>query len=252
MAHKFGTFHLDVNLRHGILNLNKSLFMKITKRISVLFLCLSLLAVAGNGCTEWSKTAKGATIGAAGGALAGAIIGNIAGDTVTGAIIGAVIGGAAGAAIGHYMDRQAEELAKELENADVERIGEGIKITFDSGILFDFDSADLRPGVKEQVRELADALHKYQKTTIIFAGYTDSVGDADYNQKLSLRRAKSVALYAAQQGVDAERFQIVGYGENQPVATNETEYGRQQNRRVEIAIIANEELKEMAKDGELQ
>lgn len=226
--------------------------MKIARRFSILFLCLSMLAVTTNSCKEWSETAKGATIGAAGGALAGAIIGNIAGDTVTGAIIGAAVGGAAGAAIGHYMDRQAEELDKELDDADVERVGEGIKITFDSGILFDFDSADLRPGVKEQITDLADALDKYGNTTIIFAGHTDSKGEADYNQALSLRRAKSVARYTAMQGIDASRFQIVGYGETQPVATNDTDYGRQQNRRVEIAIIANEQLKEMAADGELQ
>ncbi len=225
--------------------------MKIAKRLSVLLLCVSMLAVTSNSCKEWSETAKGAVIGAAGGALAGAIIGNIAGDTVTGAIIGAAVGGAAGAAIGHYMDRQAEELEQELEDAKVERVAEGIKITFDSGLLFGFDSTQLRPDVKEQIRELADVLKEYEETTIIFAGHTDSRGSKEYNQKLSLRRAKSVALYAAKQGVDATRFQIVGYGETQPVADNSTEYGRQQNRRVEIAIIANEELKEMAADGEI-
>lgn len=225
--------------------------MKLTKRLSILFLCLSMVAVSSSACKEWSKTAKGATIGAAGGALAGAIIGNIAGDTATGAIIGAAVGGGAGAAIGHYMDRQAEELNKELDNANVERVGEGIKVTFDKGILFDFDSANLRSGVKGEIEELASVLNEYGKTTIIFAGHTDSKGDSAYNQKLSLRRAKSVALYTAQQGVDADRFKIVGYGETQPVAPNDTEYGRQQNRRVEIAIVANEELKEMAKDGEI-
>lgn len=225
--------------------------MRIAKRLSVLLLCFSMLAVTVNGCKEWSKTAKGGVIGAAGGALAGAIIGNIAGDTATGAIIGAVVGGAAGAAIGHYMDRQAEELKKQLDNAEVKRIGEGIKITFNKGILFDFDSAKLRPGVKQELRELAEVLKEYEHTTIIFAGHTDSIGSKEYNYKLSLRRAKSVARYVAKQGVDADRFKIVGYGETQPVATNETEYGRQQNRRVEIAIVANKELKKMAADGEI-
>lgn len=225
--------------------------MKMTKRLSVLILCVGMLAVAGNGCTEWSKTAKGGVIGAAGGALAGAVIGNIAGDTVTGAIIGAAVGGAAGAAIGNYMDRQAEEIEQELEDADVERVGEGIKITFDSGILFGFDSAELRPGIKDQIEELSEILQEYEETKILFAGHTDSIGSEEYNQGLSMRRAKSVALYAAQQGVDAERFMIEGYGESQPVADNSTEYGRQQNRRVEIAIFANEELKELAEEGEI-
>lgn len=225
--------------------------MKVAKKLSILFLCLSVLSVNLSGCTEWSKTAKGGAIGAAGGALAGAIIGNLAGDTVTGAIIGAVVGGAAGAAIGHYMDKQAEELSRALKNAKVKRVGEGIKIVFNKGILFDFDSAELRPQVKEELQDLARVLKEYKHTTIVFAGHTDSVGDADYNYKLSIRRAKSVAFYTAKQGVNASRFKIVGYGETQPIATNETAYGRQQNRRVEIAIIANEELKQMAADGNI-
>ncbi len=225
--------------------------MQITKRFTVLLLSVSLFAVVINGCQSWSKTAEGAVIGAAGGALAGAVIGNVAGDTVTGAIIGAAVGGAAGAAIGNYMDRQAEEIERELEDAEVERVAEGIKITFDSGILFDFDSSNLRPGVQNQIEELAEIVQDYEETKILFAGHTDSIGSDEYNQELSMQRAKSVALYAAQQGVDAERFLIEGYGELEPVADNSTEYGRQQNRRVEIAIFANEELKELAAEGEI-
>jgi outer membrane protein OmpA-like peptidoglycan-associated protein len=207
--------------------------------------------LVSNGCKSWSKTAKGGTIGAAGGALAGAVIGKAAGNTVTGAIIGAAVGGAAGAAIGNYMDRQAEELREELKNAEVERVGQGIKITFDSGILFDFDSSELRSASKQDIQNLTDVLKDYDDTKILFAGHTDSKGSEEYNQDLSERRAKSVALFTAQQGVDAERMIIQGYGEDDPVADNSTETGRQQNRRVEIAIYANEELKERAEDGEL-
>jgi outer membrane protein OmpA-like peptidoglycan-associated protein len=210
-----------------------------------------MLALVSNGCKSWSKTAKGGTIGAAGGALAGAVIGKAAGNTVTGAIIGAAVGGAAGAAIGNYMDRQAEELREELKNAEVERVGQGIKITFDSGILFDFDSSELRSASKQDIQNLTDVLKDYDDTKILFAGHTDSKGSEEYNQDLSERRAKSVALFTAQQGVDAERMIIQGYGEDDPVADNSTETGRQQNRRVEIAIYANEELKERAEDGEL-
>ena len=225
--------------------------MKITKRLTVLVLCFSMAAMISSGCKSWSKTAKGGTIGAAGGALAGAVIGKVAGNTVTGAIIGAAVGGAAGAAIGNYMDRQAEELREELKNAKVERVGEGIKITFDSGILFDYDSSELRAASKENIQSLNDVLKDYEDTEILFAGHTDNRGTEEYNQDLSERRAKSVALYTAQQGIDAERMVIQGYGESDPVADNSTEAGRQDNRRVEIAIYANDELKEKAEDGEL-
>ena len=225
--------------------------MKLTKRLTVLVLCVSMLGLVSNGCSSWSKTAKGGTIGAAGGALAGAVIGKAAGNTVTGAIIGAAVGGAAGAAIGNYMDRQAEELRDELKNAKVERVGEGIKITFDSGILFDFDSSELRQASKEDIQSLTDVLSDYEDTNILFAGHTDSKGAEDYNQALSERRAKSVALYTAQQGIDGERMIIQGYGEGDPVADNSTEAGRQKNRRVEIAIYANDELKEKAEEGKI-
>ncbi|MBD3615172.1 MAG: OmpA family protein [Gracilimonas sp.] len=202
-------------------------------------------------CQNWSKTAKGTTIGAGAGALAGSIIGKAAGNTVTGAIVGAAVGGATGAAIGNYMDRQARELEEDLENATVERVGEGIKITFDSGILFDTESYALKDASKEDIANLAEVLKKYEDTNIMFGGHTDSRGTEEYNQELSENRAKSVAEYAAFTGVDAERMTIVGYGENQPIATNDTEAGRQQNRRVEIAIWANEELKKAAEEGRI-
>lgn len=218
---------------------------------TAIILSVTLFAFMFQGCKNWSKTAKGGAIGAGAGGLAGAVIGKVAGNTVTGAIIGAAVGGAAGAAIGNYMDRQAEELDQELENAEVERVGEGIKITFDSGILFDFDSYALRPASRENIRELSDVLKKYEDTKILFAGHTDSKGSEEYNQQLSEDRAKAVASFTAEQGVASDRMIITGYGESDPVADNSTEAGRQKNRRVEIAIYANEELKERAKDGEL-
>lgn len=221
------------------------------KKATILTICIGFLAFTFEGCKNWSNTAKGGAGGAAAGGLAGAIIGKAAGNTVNGAIIGAAVGGAAGAAIGNYMDRQAEEIDEELENAKVERVGEGIKITFDSGILFDFDSYALREASRENIRELSDILQKYEDTEILFAGHTDSQGSAEYNQGLSENRAKSVASYTSEQGVSSERMIITGYGEEDPVADNSTEAGRQQNRRVEIAIYANDELKEKAKNGEI-
>ena len=118
--------------------------MKLAKRLTVFLLCASMVTLVHSGCKSWSKTAKGGTIGAAGGALAGAVIGKVAGNTATGAIIGAAVGGAAGAAIGNYMDRQAEEIEENVDDAEVERIGEGIKVTLDSGILFNVNSSNLR------------------------------------------------------------------------------------------------------------
>jgi outer membrane protein OmpA-like peptidoglycan-associated protein len=225
--------------------------MKLAKRLTVFLLCASMVTLVHSGCKSWSKTAKGGTIGAAGGALAGAVIGKVAGNTATGAIIGAAVGGAAGAAIGNYMDRQAEEIEENVDDAEVERIGEGIKVTLDSGILFNVNSSNLRAASKSSIRELAGVMKDYEDTEIVFAGHTDSDGSDELNQQLSEDRAKAVALYAAQQGIDAERMVINGYGENDPIADNSTEAGRQENRRVEIAIYANEELKERAEDGDI-
>lgn len=225
--------------------------MRQSKQFVTIFLCFSLLALTANSCKNWSKTAKGGTIGAGAGALAGAVIGKAAGSTVKGAIIGAAVGGAAGAAIGNYMDRQAREMREDLEGAKIERVGEGIQITFDSGILFDVNSYALKEQSKENIAKLAETLKKYDDTEILFAGHTDNTGSEEYNQQLSERRAKSVAEYTAFLDVNPERMTIIGYGELEPITTNETVEGRQQNRRVEIAIYANEELKRAARNGEL-
>ena len=217
-----------------------------TRLISTFILIAAFITA---GCDSISKTAKGTVIGSGAGALAGAIIGKAAGNSTTGAIVGAAVGGASGAAIGNYMDKQSRELEEDLENANVERVGEGIKVTFDSGILFELNSSDLSEASKEEIAELSNVLKKYEDTNIMFAGYTDSSGPEDYNQELSEERAKSVAEYAAFVGVDPERMTITGYGESDPVASNDTQYGRQQNRRVEVAIWANDELKDAAEDG---
>jgi outer membrane protein OmpA-like peptidoglycan-associated protein len=195
-----------------------------------------------------TNTQTGAAVGAAGGAVVGGAIGNAAGNTAAGAIFGAAIGGAAGAIIGNYMDRQAAEIEKDIEGARVERIGEGIKITFDSGLLFDFNSAVLQPAGKQNLTELASILNKYEDTNILIEGHTDSVGTETYNLDLSRRRADGVAHQLAMANVDARRFTLMGYGEAQPIASNDTAAGRQQNRRVEVAIMANDKLKKAARD----
>lgn len=223
--------------------------MRTISKLSVFALILTLPFL---GCDSISKTAKGTAIGAAAGALAGAVIGKAAGNTTTGAIVGAAVGGASGAAIGNYMDRQSRELENDLEGAKVERVGEGIKITFDSGILFDVNSYQLKDASKESISELSEILQKYEDTNIMFSGYTDNTGREEYNQKLSEDRAKAVAEYAAFVGVDAERMTIIGYGESDPIADNGTAAGRTQNRRVEVGIWANDKLKKAAEKGEIE
>lgn len=216
------------------------------KRIAVTGLCL-LLVVAIIGC-GLGKKEKGALIGAGSGAVVGGLIGKAAGNTAVGAIIGAAVGGAAGAYIGNYMDKQAEEMRRDLENARIERVGEGIKITFTSGILFPVNESQLLPEVQQNLVDLAVILKKYEETNVLVEGHTDSTGPASYNLNLSQARAQSVATFLTAQGVNNQRFIIQGYGEEQPIADNETAHGRQLNRRVEIAIFANEKLKEAAKE----
>jgi len=210
---------------------------------------LALLAIfAGSltlsGCASLSNTEKGAAVGAGAGAVVGGVIGKVAGSTAKGAIIGAVVGGAAGAVIGQQMDKQAAELEKELEDAEIERVGEGIQVTFNSGILFGFDSADLRPEARENLQTLAESLRDYPNTDVMVVGHTDAQGSDAYNQGLSERRAGSAANYLISQGVPRNRITMMGKGESEPVASNDTEAGRQQNRRVEVAIFADEEYRE--------
>jgi outer membrane protein OmpA-like peptidoglycan-associated protein len=203
-------------------------------------------------CKNMSKTGKGAIIGTAAGAGAGAIVGKLAGNTLLGTIVGAAVGGTAGALIGKHMDKQAEELQRDLKNAKVERVGEGIKITFDSGILFDVNSSTLRSDAQDNIQQLAKTLNKYSDTNVLVEGHTDDTGKDDYNQKLSERRAFAVSDYTKKQGVADSRITTAGYGEKQPISDNTTVDGRQKNRRVEIAIFANEKMKKAAKNGDLK
>ena len=198
-----------------------------------------------------SRTAKGGVIGAGSGAVVGGVVGRVAGNTAAGAIIGAAVGGTAGALIGRRMDKQAEELQRDLEGATVERVGEGIKITFDSGILYPVNSAELQSNAKTEIAQLATTLKKYPDTNILIEGHTDNTGTRQINQPLSERRAQSVADYLAMNGVDRSRMTTMGYADDQPVADNSTAEGRRQNRRVEIAIYANEKMKRAAERGEL-
>ena len=207
------------------------------------------LAIAPVGC-GWSNTAKGGIIGGATGAAVGAGIGAAiskdAKGAAIGAIIGAAVGGTTGALIGKTMDDRAEEIQKDLEGAKVERVGEGILVTFDSGILFDVNKADLKPAAKDNIKQLAGVLQKYEDTDVVIVGHTDATGGDEYNKQLSQKRADSVAAFARAQGIAENRIKIVGEGEAAPVASNDDDAGRAANRRVEVAIFANDELKEAA------
>lgn len=212
----------------------------------------AMIAVATifSGC-QASNAGKGGAIGVAAGGALGAVIGNQSDNTAAGAIIGAAIGGTAGALIGRHMDKQAEELRNDLEGAEIERIGEGIKITFDSGLLFDVDSDKIKNTTEDNLTQLSSTLKKYEDTNILIEGHTDATGSDSYNQTLSEQRASSVSNFLVGQGVTIARVTTKGYGELQPIADNELQDGRQANRRVEVAIYANDKMKRMAKRGEL-
>ncbi|GAA4508982.1 OmpA family protein [Hymenobacter ginsengisoli] len=200
-----------------------------------------------------SKSLKGGLLGGLGGAVVGGAVGRAFGKshTAQGAILGAVVGGGAGALIGRKMDKQAAELRRDLEGATVERVGEGIKITFASGILFASNSSNLTSAATGNIDELATTLQKYADTNIVIDGHTDSSGSDAINQPLSQRRAQAVANELTAKGVDNSRITATGYGSSQPVASNATEAGKAQNRRVEVAIFANEKMQKAAKKGQL-
>jgi outer membrane protein OmpA-like peptidoglycan-associated protein len=224
--------------------------ISISKRLVALAWVIAIMLPVLVGCNA-SKTTKGGAIGAGVGGAIGGAIGHRSDNTVVGAIIGATVGGAAGALIGRHMDKQAEELRKDLEGATVERVGEGILITFESGLVFDFDSYNLREDTKTNLTELSETLKKYDDTNILIEGHTDSTGEDAYNQKLSENRADAVENFLVTQGIKDSRVTTKGYGESQPLDSNESEAGKQKNRRVEVAIYANKEMKRAAKNGEL-
>lgn len=206
---------------------------------------LAVIALAMSACAL-NKKGQGAIIGAGAGGAVGAVIGNQTGSTARGAIIGAAVGGLTGAIIGHQMDQQAKELQQDIPGATIQRVGEGIAVTFASSSLFDFDSEQILAATATNMRNLAASLGKFPNTDILVVGHTDAVGTADYNQGLSQRRATAVANYLIAQGVSSARLRTAGRGEMEPIATNDTELGRQTNRRVEIAIVANAEARKTA------
>lgn len=224
------------------------------KRIILLAITagLTLSACASNPNDPNRKTKEVGAAGAAIGAIAGAVIGHQrdrSGGALRGALIGAAAGGALGAGAGQYMDRQQAEFERELEaerqanQIEVERLrNENLKITMNSEVSFAYNSAQLTPAFHNTLDKVADILARYPRTTIKIIGHTDSRGSAEYNQRLSVQRAQAVKWYLSDNGVDQQRILTEGRGEAQPRVSNESESGRQLNRRVEMMIIPDRDI----------
>ncbi|WP_124980522.1 OmpA family protein [Nonlabens xiamenensis] len=219
-------------------------------RIAIFALSI-LLATSCQSLQNTNKQQRGTAIGAAGGAVLGMIIGNNVGDgdnQTEGAVIGAVVGGVAGNIIGRKMDKQAQEIEATLPGAEVERVGEGIVVTFDegSGVKFATNQSSLNESSKATLDKLLNVMNEYPGTEVLVSGHTDSQGSADYNMELSRKRAASVRDYLGTHGIPMSRIAMTYSGESNPVATNDTPEGRAQNRRVEIGIVAGEEMRREA------
>ncbi|PWG82509.1 OmpA family protein [Pararcticibacter amylolyticus] len=224
--------------------------MKFTK-IKIATYCVAFASATflATGCSQMTKTQKGAVIGSAAGGTIGALIGKKAGNTAVGAILGGAIGGTAGAFIGRKMDRQAQEIKNTVPGAEVIDAEEGLIVKFDSGLLFDFDKSNLKDAAKTNIANLAASMKNNPQTDIMVIGHTDDKGSDSYNLSLSERRAQAVKDFAVANGVSASRLRIVGKGESEPIGDNTTEAGRAQNRRVEIVIVANDQMKKEARQS---
>ncbi len=223
--------------------------MMMNRKIALFGLSVATSALLLGSCAtiqSMNNTQKGAATGAAAGGALGAIIGNKAGNTAVGVLAGAAIGGVAGGLIGRKMDKQAAEIERTVAGAEVIKADEGIIVKFDSGILFDFDKTDLKADAQKNIANLVESLNANPDTDILVIGHTDSKGTDKYNQGLSERRAKAVKSYAVSQGLTGRRVKTEGKSFHEPIADNDTETGRAQNRRVEIVIVANDKMKEEA------
>jgi outer membrane protein OmpA-like peptidoglycan-associated protein len=205
-------------------------------------------AVTANGCASTSHQTKGAVIGAASGGAIGSLVGAATGSTATGLVLGTLVGGAGGAIIGHQMDQQAKEIHRNIPGATVARVGEGMDITFASSLLFAENSDVLSEQARSNLTTLAQSLQKYPNTNVLIVGHTDSTGSESENIALSQRRAAATAHFLESQGVARSRIRAQGRGASEPVAPSDTEADRQRNRRVEVAIFANDEFKAQAKN----
>lgn len=218
-------------------------FSKLLTPLAALVLVAGCASDPYGGQTQRSTTGTGAGIGAAVGAAAGALSGDGSTSRRDRALIGAAVGAAAGAGVGAYMDRQEQQLRENLQGSrvEVDRQGDDIVLNMPSGVTFGFDSSDLTSEARSSLDEVSAVLREYTDTRVNIAGHTDSTGDEGYNQRLSEQRAQAVGRYLSQTGVSSSRLNTVGYGETRPVASNDSDQGRTQNRRVEITLTPVEQ-----------
>ncbi len=219
--------------------------MKTSRRVAIYGLSVATSVMLFASCStiqNTNSTTKGAVIGTAAGAGLGALIGGKAGNTAVGAIAGAAIGGVAGGLIGKKMDRQAKEIENTVAGAEVIKADEGIIVKFDEGILFDFNSSTLKSAAKTNIGNLVATLNKEPGTEILVIGHTDNVGTLAANQKVSESRAAAVKAYAVSQGLTGARVRTEGKNYSEPLASNDTDAGRAENRRVEIVIVAGDKM----------
>lgn len=229
--------------------------MKTTTKNIAIMLFTIVLSMGLTNCKSVQNAnnkQKGAVIGAAGGAILGAIIGNNVGkggNGELGAVIGGVIGGGAGVLIGNKMDKQAQKIEEEIPGAQVERVDDGIVVTFDegSGVYFDTAKFNINAASQTNLNKLIAVFKEYPDTNLLVVGHTDSQGAEDYNMTLSKNRAMAVTNYLTSKGISSGRLTTNWFGETQPLHDNATAEGRAKNRRVNIAILPNEKMKEDAK-----
>ena len=224
-----------------------------TTNIAALFMSSALMLTSCESIQNANNTQKGAAIGTASGAVIGGILGNNIGkgkNAALGAVLGGIVGGVAGGVIGNKMDKQAKDIENALPGAEVERVGEGIKITLSENMVnFAFNSAELTSSAKTNLDKLATVLINNPDTNINIYGHTDNKGTAQVNQKISENRANSVKNYLISKGIASSRMITMGRGFSEPIASNDTDAGRAKNRRVEFAITANEKMINDAKSG---
>jgi outer membrane protein OmpA-like peptidoglycan-associated protein len=212
-------------------------------------LCIAACSVLFVGCSTMNKQQQGTVAGAAGGAMLGAAVSK---GSIWGILIGAAVGGAAGNLIGKKMDKQAKELKQAIPTAEVERVGEGINMTFNSGLMFKINSAAISESYADDLNAAAEVFKKYPETNILVEGHTDDTGSDEFNMKLSQQRAEAVVKFFEAAGVPRSRMTEKWYGETQPKYANDSEANREKNRRVELAIYANDDMKKQAQDGTLK
>ena len=225
-----------------------------TTNIAAFFITSTMMLTSCESVKNANNQQNGTVICTAAGAVIGGVLGNNLGkgkNAPAGAVLGGIVGGVAGNVIGRNMDKQAKEIKETLPGAEVERVGEGIKVTMKENMVnFGFDSSDLTSAAKANLDKLAQVLKNNMDTNINIYGHTDSKGTDAYNLSLSERRAAAVKNYLVSQGVSAGRMFTMGVGEKEPVASNDTDAGRAENRRVEFAITANEEMINDANSGQ--